>query len=518
MENGNLDYTIEINDADLLRLVNDIKKAQAEMAVLSKSAEAVAASMSKYTQLDFSKTVLDLQKVGGNKAVKEMLDSAAQSASTAKESITGAGISLIALQRAAMGDMSGVMAISTRFAGIGAALGAVISIVKGVDFAVSALGERLKRPFVNVFKDFYDESATAAQIAMKQNQITMEQFVKDANAAAEGVTNALQEIQNKNSRRSGVEGAASKYGVENGSVSPEQDIENFRSIRVRNARELQDAAQGSFRTVSKHAGDLKSAYDQSEFDYENIRSQAVGSESPVMIEALKKAKDARDKIKNEYESTIKQLEAVRKTLNDTVADANAEIDKANTEAATAFQSRKNAQDKKNAADYLQNAQGEDDARKKRLVSESQYRYHSQYDSMSDEDKLKATNRNIETWRNSRAGATTEKDRQAATEGLIGQLQIRDELKKRIADAAGKMDEKKKEDLLSRADRIKSAQENISKANERRVGGDLAGYFQRMADLRHGRDPKDDASRMTAENTRIIAENTKLLKDLGVVRP
>jgi DNA adenine methylase len=50
------------------------------------------------------------------------------------------------------------------------------------------------------------------------------------------------------------------------------------------------------------------------------------------------------------------------------------------------------------------------------------------------------------------------------------------------------------------------------------GSDLAGYFQRVSDMKHGRAPQDDAARQTADNTRIIAENTRALKDLGVVKP
>jgi hypothetical protein len=161
---------------------------------------------------------------------------------------------------------------------------------------------------------------------------------------------------------------------------------------------------------------------------------------------------------------------------------------------------------------------EQDAKKKRLVAQSQYQYHSKFDGMSDEEKLKATEGNIATWRKNVAGATNEKDRLSATEGLIGQLQIHDELKKRITEAAGKMDEQKKGDATTRADKIKAAQENISKVGERHVSGaGLGDVFSRMYDMKKGRTPSDSAAQQTAENTKIIAENTKLLRQLGVVQ-
>lgn len=185
----------------------------------------------------------------------------------------------------------------------------------------------------------------------------------------------------------------------------------------------------------------------------------------------------------------------------------AQIEAAGSEISKASREMTQKSEQKEAAAFLGKAREEDQARRSRLVIESQRRYHEKYDPLSDEDKLKVTERNIGNWKKNLAGASSEKERLDFTEKLDAQLKERDQLKKRISDTS-----------ISRAEKIKAAQENISKASERSVGSsDLAGYFQRVSDVRAGRTPRDDAARQTADNTRIIAENTAFLKKSGALK-
>lgn len=129
-----------------------------------------------------------------------------------------------------------------------------------------------------------------------------------------------------------------------------------------------------------------------------------------------------------------------------------------------------------------------------------------YDKLSPEDQLKATESNLKRLQAQKnAGGITPEVRR----DLIKQIDAEDRERTRLQ---GQI-------TGDRASRIKDAQTNLAMASERRVAGDdLAGYFQRVSDLSAGRVPRDDAAAQTAENTRIIAENTKALQDLGVARP
>jgi hypothetical protein len=514
--NGELDYTVSVDDVDLKRLIDDLKKTQAELQRVSRDAGQVAASMAKYEAIDFSKTIAKAQASGGNSAVKGVVNDAAAMTTGVNKINTALWSmnSILSGNLRALASMAGTGGVI-----VGAFTAAYQVGKKLADLAFGLLDKMAGAPSVNNFVKFYQDCANAAQSAMKQNEITMDKFVSDASAAADGINKAIARIQKGNARRSGVEESAQKYQLARGAISPEEDINATMNRRTRDAQAMKDSAQGEFSKISGHAGKLQKQFNKADLDYENIRAQAGGAESPELTAALELAKDSRDKIKKQYEETLKQLAAVRESLNDTVAEANAEIERAQNEAGAAFQARKNEREKQDSESRISSANSENEARKKRLVAESQYRYHAKYDGLSDQDKLRVTERNVSTWKGRVAGASTEKDRYDATEGLKAQLQIRDELKKRIAESSLTAAGKQKEDAASRAERIKDAQGNISKARERQVGGsDLAGYFQRTSDLKHGRTPQDNAAKQTADNTRIIAENTSALKELGVVRP
>jgi hypothetical protein len=80
----------------------------------------------------------------------------------------------------------------------------------------------------------------------------------------------------------------------------------------------------------------------------------------------------------------------------------------------------------------------------------------------------------------------------------------------------------REDALREEERrqrsIAAARDAISSASARRVyGAGLEDYFERVQSKERGRTPRDDAARESLENLRTIAENTKALQALGVVR-
>jgi hypothetical protein len=137
-----------------------------------------------------------------------------------------------------------------------------------------------------------------------------------------------------------------------------------------------------------------------------------------------------------------------------------------------------------------------------------------YSQMTPEQKLAQTDREI---KETKTAASSKKISPAEQSALIKDYYER--LAPERSKLVTEIDGNKTKDASTRAEKIKDAQGNIAKARERQVGGsDLAGYFQRTSDLRHGRAPQDDAAKQTAENTRIIAENTAVLAGLGVVKP
>jgi hypothetical protein len=510
-ENGNLDYSVNINDTDLLRLVEDLKKTQAELRKLSRDAGDVAASMAKYEAIDFSKMVSQTQKSGGNNAVKSLIaDSAAATGGVNK--ITSA---LFGMNAILSGNIKSIALMAGRGGLITGTFLAAYEVGKRLaELTYGLLDKLVAMPGDNGFVEYYKNSANAAQVFMRQNQIAMDKAVKDANNAADEIIKGLARIEKTNSRRSSVESSTSKYKLAAGDITPEADLEVTRQGRIRAALEKKSFAERSFRTASQSAGSVKLVADQAQFDYENIRSQAGGSESPEMLAALKNAKAVRDKTKEQFEAAMKTVVEIRQTLTDTVADANAEIENANNDAATQFESIQKSKASKSFSETQATDKEEGDARKARLVIESQRKYHEKYDPMSDQEKLGVTNRNIGKWKENLAGASTEKERLGATEKLEAQYQERDRLKKRITESASKG----QDESTGRADRIKDATDNISKARQKQTGGaSLGDAFSRMYDVKKGRTPSDAAAQQTADNTRIIAENTAQLKQLGAVQ-
>lgn len=513
---GNLDYSVNINDADLLRLVADLKKTQAELKKLSRDASDVAASMSKYEAIDFSKMVRETQKGGGNSAVKALIaDSAAATGGVNR--ITS---SLFSMNAILSGNIRSIALMAGRGGLIAGTFLAAYDVGKRLaELTFGILDKLFALPGENAFEKYYQNAANAAQVAMKQNQLAMDSFVKDANTTVDAINKALQRIESNNARRTSLETSDTKYKLAAGTITPEREIDVTREGRIRNALEIKGESERSFRTVTKKLGTGKMTLDQAEYDYSNIRSQAGGSNSPAMADALKKSKDFRDKVKADYESTFKALDDQRQMLLEKIANADAEIQNANNDAAAQFETNIRGNEQKAAAKSLAEGQGEDKARRERLVIESQRRYHERYDPLSDKDKLAVTERNIGNWKKNLAGASTEKERLDATQKLEEQVKEREQLKKRISDTGLKEGKRMVADGASRADKIKSSQENIAQARERKVGGsDLAGYFQRVSALRSGKTPQDDAAKQTADNTRIIAENTAALKELGVAKP
>jgi len=136
-----------------------------------------------------------------------------------------------------------------------------------------------------------------------------------------------------------------------------------------------------------------------------------------------------------------------------------------------------------------------------------------YGQMDPKAQLAQTEREIEQTRRAAASKKINpEERSALQRDYYERLAPeRDRLKKEIA-----VPDLKAEG--TRADKIKAAQDNISTARKRQVSGASMGdVFSRMHDIQKGRTPQDAAAQQTAENTKIIAENTNLLRQLGVVK-
>jgi hypothetical protein len=115
------------------------------------------------------------------------------------------------------------------------------------------------------------------------------------------------------------------------------------------------------------------------------------------------------------------------------------------------------------------ANTQNDARKARLVEQSQYTYHAARDKMTPEQQLAQTEANIKRWQKRISEAGDEEAKKGATDGLIGQLKERDRLQNEIADKAD--DRKSKAESLMTRDRdlLESAmtpEQRISESKKR----------------------------------------------------
>jgi hypothetical protein len=86
---------------------------------------------------------------------------------------------------------------------------------------------------------------------------------------------------------------------------------------------------------------------------------------------------------------------------------------------------------------LEKSNTETDAKRERLKAESQYKYRAKFEAATPEKRLAMTEQNIKRWQGRVKSAGTEQEKLEATKGLIGQLEVRDQLKTDIKAAQDK---------------------------------------------------------------------------------
>jgi hypothetical protein len=224
----------------------------------------------------------------------------------------------------------------------------------------------------------------------------------------------------------------------------------------------------------------------------------------AQIERQGKYELADDQTKLEMLSNmIASYEQIKKHHSDSVKRGEAEVELAKLRVAVLRQE----------LDMREKASAETEKRNQIEAETQDIIQKNAYDKKTPKEQLAETETNIKTLQRQRnAGPMTPEMRLDNTKKL-------DELDRERTRLRAEIDAAQKKEPDDRATKIQAARDNIAGASRRQVGGeDLAGYFQRISDIRRGRAPQDDAAAQTAENTRIIAENTKALADLGVVKP
>lgn len=284
--------------------------------------------------------------------------------------------------------------------------------------------------------------------------------------------------------------------------------------------------EGQERYNQKKAAEEKKARDK-ELREQLARKRAAAEES----RNLGKAKDEGAALTDQFAKSnlsAKDYEArMQQRVNDLVAEANREgltalqRQTAQNEALKAslelLEAQKRVKSEADEADNKKQRAAEQMNRQLELNASTNEKIRDyRVSKMTPEKQLKVVESDIARDRKElNAGPLTPKRRAELVDNLIESDRKRGALRKEIEESSSKG----KGDAGSRAEKIKAAQENIAKARQRSVGGeDLAGYFQRVSDLRRGKAPQDNAAQQTAENTRIIAENTAALKEMGVAKP
>lgn len=160
-------------------------------------------------------------------------------------------------------------------------------------------------------------------------------------------------------------------------------------------------------------------------------------------------------------------------------------------------------------DMREKASAETDKRNQIEAETQEIIQKNAYDKKTPKEQLVDTEANIKTLQRQRnAGPMTPEMRLDNTKKL-------DEADRERTRLRSEIDAAQKKDTGDRAAKIQAARDNITGASQRRVSGASIGdIFSRRSDLKGGRTPQDDAAIQTAENTRIIAENITILKELG----
>ena len=311
--------------------------------------------------------------------------------------------------------------------------------------------------------------------------------------------------------------------------TPEEQYKQTQQGSVDTLKELEKKREG----LSKAGSELENEYlrrNNMTEGWGKLRKDAVARKDPDLsmyyrTEEDKSARSANDLIpamlenKKALETLAKQMDVVganmikagREMTEKKAADSERE------KKATLDEAERSASEHRSSfSDYEKMLEADRKAAASAVQAKSDY----EYDKMTPEQKLAVTQKKITE---AQTAFSQEKDPSKRddikAEAYRTLLPERDRLKIQIEAQANKQLERVVDPTESRAANIQAARDNIAGSSRRQVGGDdLAGYFSRISDLRHGRTPKDDAAMQTVENTRIIAENTKVLAKLGVVKP
>jgi hypothetical protein len=199
---------------------------------------------------------------------------------------------------------------------------------------------------------------------------------------------------------------------------------------------------------------------------------------------------------------ISEYEKIQKHHADAIKRGEAEVELAKLRVAVL----------KQEVDMRERASAEADRQKQIQDETSEIISKNAYDKMTPQQQLAKTEAELRNaQRQENAGPMTPEMRLENVKKIDELDRERTRLR---AEIAGKIETPADD----RAARIQEARDNIAGASQRRISGSSIGdIFTRANDMRHGRSPTDSAALQTAQNTKIIADNITLLKELGAVQ-
>jgi hypothetical protein len=363
--------------------------------------------------------------------------------------------------------------------------------------------------------------------AAKLDAVTKEltNMGEEARKAAEHTLNLINMKNQANAAKAGTPSAQYESG-QSGSIDVMKQLERQRERLVSQGTELEsewlrrnNAAQQYDALQQKSPRKGKDAELTVHYMEERDKNQTAANDLvPAMVankQALEEIISKMDVVGANMIKASREMSEKKEADKKSAADAEQkEIDEwsakrdadnaAQEEAAYARQEELDEWSAKYDAHYAAQEQAEKDAEDAANEAQAQYKYSR----MTPGEKLAETEKKIAKAESDFAGEKDSQKREAIrSETYRTLLPERDKLQLQIEGSAD-----------DRAAKIQAARDNIAGASQRRVGGSSIGdIFTRANDLRHGRSPTDSAALQTAQNTKIIADNITLLKDLGAVQ-
>jgi hypothetical protein len=492
-----------------VELQDNLNEAQARIQGTKDAVSDLKAEIANVNMSPMSEALEKAFRAGGPAAATRALKEMTGELGGAGQATANASRSMLFLQQALQGNVRAMAMVGGTAGAVIATLLSFYEIGKKIGGMLSDLADRMEDTF-SLSKGYYKDWANTIQY---ESGRAVKAFQDVADASDDMIARQQREravMDADQSREKRLQSVRGQYAVAFGDATSEDALDTERRLAIKHAK---DNVAKANRDLSELRGQLPSARQEMLNAKDVAKNAQEGAESmgqdPAVMEAYKKAKDNAEMVTKRYKELQDKIGRASEQAAKAYKDAQADVEDINSQAA--IRVKEIRETAKKAADEQRTKEAEFQGKAKSDEAAAMEKARDYMRSKeSPEKQLEYIRTEMARNRAEMAGASGPVDPGTRAKLIERQLELarrQDELTRSSSDKTSE-----------RGSAIASASERIREAGRLRVGGaGIGDVFTRLNDMRHGRSATDQAALETAESCRVIAENTKLLKEMGVVK-